>query len=180
MPLHHVDFPDAAPTVYGSTIFSTHSDPHSDIDSVYNPSQASLHSSPGRDYTDLRVRLHQEELAVQALVEQTDRRPAQQRTTKTKTQEADIPVHRFGHPPPHWGRAEVAKLQELLQEFGTAWQAIWNDNYIGWTKGPKSDWIHPGRDAKKYRYKARNMKIQLMRLVSQYTSIHVYSTNVLG
>ena len=137
-------------------------------------SRSSSSSSADLDYADLRARIHQEEQAVQALMHQPDHRPA--RRAPTKTQAADVPIHRFGTPPPHWRPAEVAKLKELLQEFGTAWQAIWNDNYIGWTKGPKSDWIYPGRDAKKYRYKARNMKIQIMRSVQVNT---LRSTSIL-
>lgn len=175
IPLYAVEFPNAAPSVYGSTISSAHTDTYTDADSEHRPSRSRSQSSADLDYADLRARIHQEEQAVQALMEQPDHRPARRATTNPPM--AEVPVHRFGTPSRHWRPAEVAKLEELLGEFGTAWQAIWNDNYIGWTKGPKSDWIHPGRDAKKYRYKARNMKIQIMRSVPPNASIHIRSTN---
>ncbi|KAJ5396379.1 uncharacterized protein N7487_010682 [Penicillium crustosum] len=173
IPLYAVEFPNAAPSVYGSTISSAHTDTYTDADSEHRPSRSRSQSSADLDYADLRARIHQEEQAVQALMEQPDQRPARRATTNPPM--AEVPVHRFGTPSRHWRPAEVAKLEELLGEFGTAWQAIWNDNYIGWTKGPKSDWIHPGRDAKKYRYKARNMKIQIM---SAQEDVPIYLADV--
>ncbi|KAJ5681303.1 hypothetical protein N7536_000001 [Penicillium majusculum] len=173
IPLYAVEFPNAAPSVYGSTVFSTHTEAYTNADSGHHTSRSSSCSTADLDYADLRARIHQEEQAVQALMEQPDHRPARRATTNTQT--VDVPVHRFGTPSRHWRPAEVAKLEELLREFGTAWQAIWNDNYIGWTKGPKSDWIHPGRDAKKYRYKARNIKIQIM---SAQEDVPIYLADV--
>ncbi|CAG8881111.1 unnamed protein product, partial [Penicillium egyptiacum] len=50
LPLYHVDFPNAAPTVYSSTIFSTNTDAYADADSVYNTSFSSSRSTPDLDY----------------------------------------------------------------------------------------------------------------------------------
>ncbi|CAG8885186.1 unnamed protein product, partial [Penicillium egyptiacum] len=67
---------------------------------------SSSRSTPDLDYAHLRARLHQEEQAIQALIEQTDHRPAQHSTARTNI--ADPPIHQFGIPPPHWRPAEVA------------------------------------------------------------------------
>ena len=155
-------FPESAPTICSIGIGRSEADTHLDPRPTSSPD---IPYSPQIDYAEIRLRIQQEEQDIEKLVQeqQSSAATAAPRQPRLGTP----PIETFGQAPAHWGKAEEARFYKLMAEFGSAWQAMWNENYLGWVRGIKADWIHPARDAKKYRYKARNLKVQILGYVTR-------------